>query len=162
MELNLFEVAAKTALRVTVGTRRLSVEDLYSLPLLVFPNRRKSAEENLQLRAEMLSENPESILDLERVAQTLNKGIREKEGSETSFVGIQAKNPELDALKLGLAIVKRIIEVRMSEAEAEKTAKDKAEKVSNLKRLIADKQREGVAALSLEELNQRLMELQGA
>lgn len=160
-EMDMFELAAKSALRVKVGTRTLTVEDLYRLPLIQSMGRGLTVEDNLRVRAEVLAEDTEKVLDLERVAQTVNAAIRSAEGVGTSFVGLETANPELTSLKLAFDIIKRIIEVRQGEALKIANAKEVARKRKRLQELLAAKRDEKDASQSIDELEKQLAELEG-
>lgn len=128
----MFEKATRLKLRFPSAAGMLSVEDLWDLPLQ--STRR---------------------VDLDSIAKTVNKAL--KEVSEESFVApVTEQNTEL---AFQLDILKHIIKVKMDEADAAKTAKEKAEKKAHILSLMAEKQDEVLKGKSLEELQKELESL---
>ncbi len=124
----MFELACQDKLRFTVQGMggNLTTEDLFDLPLT----------------------NANGV-SLDSIAITLNKAIKETAEGE-SFVKTKSKtNKELETK---FAIVKRVIEIRLTSAEAKQNAAAKKEKNEQIMRLIADKENDELKGKSLEEL----------
>jgi len=107
---------------------KLSIEQLWELPLKVRTN-----------------------FDLDTVAKTLNKEVKEQE--EESFVSTTTKNTEL-AEKLEL--IKYIISVKLQETKDKQDAQAKAERRQQILELLAEKEVEGLKSKSKEELLKEL------
>lgn len=114
----------------------LTIEDLFDLPL-----------------------TKNNGLNLDTVAIEINKQLQEKQGS-TSFVeSTIEKTTEITKLDTMLEIVKLIIKQRQDENKDKVHAAALESKRKELQFLIDQKQRESLASLSLDELQQKLDEL---
>lgn len=123
----MFEKAARLKLRFQTGRGMLSVEDLWDLPLTS-------------------ARGP----NLDDVAKGLSRELRATT-EEVSFVEPHAHGRN-DELKLGLDIVKHVIEVRLTERTAANEAAKKRETKQKILEIIATKQDEALQGKSLEEL----------
>ena len=125
----LFEKASELKLRFITSKGCLTTEDLWDLPLT--------------------SKHGPS---LDGIAKSLRKDI--KESTEESFV---KKKTDIDAiLETKFSIVKRVIEVRLENAEKKKMAIKTKEKRQQILELIADKEKDQRSNLSIEELKAML------
>ena len=89
-----------------------------------------------------------SLETLDELAKSINKSI--KEAGEESFIKVKTDVNKIDELKL--EVVKQVIEIKLAEQEAKKTAVEKRQKKKVLLYLIATKELEGLASKSVEEL----------
>ena len=128
--MNIFEKASRLQLRFNTSKGNLSVEDLWSLPLV-------RHEPNLDNLA----------LELDSQLQKQNKSFV-KEVSTLNYV-----------TQLKFDIIKHIIDTKLKEAEETTLAANKAAKRQQIIDLIAQKQNEEVSAKSVEELTKMLAEL---
>ncbi len=129
----MFEKATRMKLRFETPKGQLDVEDLWNLPLT--SNMGKA--------------------NLDDVARLLHKQL--KSGDNISFVEKDKKSDETIQLKFD--IVKHIIDVRLTESEAAKNARLRAEQKQQLLALIAEKEGDTLKGLSLEELRKKVAEL---
>lgn len=114
----------------------LTIEDLFDLPL-----------------------TKNNGLNLDAVAIEINNQLQEKQGS-TSFVeSTVEKTAEITKLETMLEIVKLIIKQRQDEKTSKLHAAALESRRKELQFLIDQKQRENLASLPLEELQQQLAEL---
>lgn len=132
MKENMFEKASRFKLRFKTGVGDITAEDLWDLPLL--------------------SRNG---VDLDTLAKSLNKAV--KESGEESFV--LKKSGANTVLELKLEIVKRVIEVKMEEAEARDRASDNKAKKEHIMSIIADKESEGLKGMDIEDLKKMVADL---
>jgi hypothetical protein len=117
-----FERATKQKLRFDTSVGRISVEDLWDLPLE----------------------------HLDKLAQALHKEV--EAGEDVSFIEAKKPTAAFTELKLKFTVVKRVIEVRMAaQKKAEKAAATKAKKQRILE-IMEKKQDESLEGKSLEEL----------
>lgn len=131
-QLNIFERASRIALRFNSTKGRLSVEDLWALPL-----------------------TSRSGVSLDSVAIAANRELKELE--EESFVATPSlKNADA---QLRMDIVKHIIEVRIAERDEKKLAAVKAERKEKILEILARKDDDALAAKSPEELRKELENL---
>ncbi len=121
----MFEQAVRLKLRFATPQGLLTMEDLWDLPLT-------------SARGANLND----------IAKTLNRQL--KAAADEDFVNPTAK-PN-DALKLSFDVVKHVIDVRLAENDAIRTAAERRDKKDRLLELIARKQDESLAAKSIEEL----------
>jgi len=128
----MFEKASRLKLRFESVVGMLAAEDLWDLPL----TSKKSAS-------------------LNGVAKKVNAFLKESE--EESFVVKTSKPNEL--LQLKLDIVKRVIAVRLEEAEAANKAEERRAKKLRILSLIAKKQDEELGDRSVEDLKKMLDEI---
>ncbi len=127
--MSLFEKASRKKLRFPSTKGELSVEQLWDLPL-----------------------TSNNGFDLDTIAKAVNKTV--KETAEESFVKPVVSANVLPALRL--EVVKRIIEVKLEEADkATKAAAKRQERQQLLEALAHSKQNE-LAGLSPEEIQKRL------
>lgn len=97
-----------------------------------------------------------SLDSLDIIAKAVNRELKASE--EESFVKTRTKtNTEL---QLKLDILKRVIEVKLEEAETKKNKAAKAAQLSLLKELQANKQLQDLQSLSTEEIAKRIAELE--
>lgn len=123
--MSIFEQATRQGLRFNSPVGDLTTEDLWSLPLTS-----KTARANL-----------------DTIAIALNRQI--KETTEESFV-VAKREDSTSQLKFD--IVKHIIDIRIEEAKAAKTANDNKEKKQQILALIIAKENEQLAGQSLDDL----------
>lgn len=125
---NIFELASRLGIRFASPKGPLTVEDLWNLPL----------------------QSNTGKANLDDIAKDIYRTIKER-GEVISFVA-PATNEKSEEGELALAIVKRIIEVRVAERDAESQKRKRAEEKQKILALIADKQDEALKGKSLEEL----------
>lgn len=130
---DIFERASRVKLRFATPAGDLSVEDLWSLPLTS-----KTGKANL-----------------DTIAVGLHKKLQS--GDNISFVETDRKSD--DAAQLAFDLVKHIIGVRIAENEAERTAKDRAEKKQLLLSILADKESEAFKNMSADDLKKQIAAL---
>ena len=122
----MFEKASRLKLRFdTARGGSISTEELWELPLSSAVGRP----------------------NLDDVAKGLFKQL--KESDVPSFVSIAAKD---DTVQLKFEIVKRVIDVRLSEARASEEKKANADRRQQILALIAQKENEALAGSSLDDL----------
>lgn len=97
-----------------------------------------------------------SLESLDAIAISLNKKL--KESQTESF--IKTKTKDTTELELKFNIVKHIIDVKLSEAEARKNADEKRAKKQKLMDLIAKKQDAELEGKSVDELMKELAALE--
>ena len=105
------------------------------------------------LNTEDLWDLPLEMLDT--LAKSINRQVKEAE--EESF--IKTKSPVGERAGLMLSIVKRVIEVKLFEAEAKATAVAKRVQKQHLLELLGQKDNEALSAKSADELRAMLKEL---
>ena len=123
----MFEKVSRLKLRFETPNGLLTVEDLWELPLTSRAGR----------------------ANLDDIAKDINRALKAT-SEEESFV--TKSTPKNEELQLALDVVKRVIEVKLAEAETAKTAADKRERKQKLLSLIAEKQDNQLSELSVEEL----------
>lgn len=132
---NIFEQASRIKLRFDTGIGKLTVEDLWELPL---------------------SHANESKLTLDSIAVGLHKKL---EGTGESFV----KSAKKDAvLQLSFDIVINMIETRQKEIEAKTAAKRVETEISKISEALAKKKDAALEGMSVEALEARLLALKAA
>lgn len=131
--MDIFEQASRDKLRFPSNKGRLTVEDLWDLPL-----------------------TSKSGFDLDNVAKAVNHDL--KASSEESFVET-ATNPARNAHVLQLDICKHIIAVKIQERDEQKNKAAKLEKRRLLLEILEGKQNEALRNKSPEELQKMLDEL---
>lgn len=119
----MFEAASRLKLRFDSKVGQLSVEDLWDLPL-----------------------TSATKANLDAIAVDLNRQLK---GTEESFVSTGTKNA---VLELKFEIVKYIITTRVAENQAKLDERARAERKAQIATLIEQKKTEGLASMSLEEL----------
>lgn len=131
--MNIFEQATRAKIRFSTPVGMLSVEDLWDLPLT-----------STRARA-----------NLDDVARLLDAEL--KSTSSVSFVNdvseVNAKT------KLMFDVVIHIINVKIAEAKAAKSAADVREKKQKIMAIIERKQEESLSAASIDDLQQMLASL---
>lgn len=132
---NIFEQASRIKLRFDTGIGKLTVEDLWELPL---------------------SHVNENKLTLDSIAVALHKKL---EGTGESFV----KSAKKDAvLQLSFDIVINMIETRQKEIEAKTAAKRVETEISKISEALTKKKDAALEGMSVEALESRLLELKAA
>ena len=132
MKENMFEEASRLKLRFNSTKGMATGEDLWDLPLL-----------------------SRTGVDLDSLAKSLNKAV--KESGEESFV--LKKNEINSILELKFEIVKRVIEVKIEEAEARDKAADNKAKKEHIMSIIADKESDDLKGKSIKDLKKLIGEL---
>lgn len=133
--MNIFEYATRNKLRFQSSQGLLTVEQLWELPLTTRSNNKTS-------------------LDL--VARAIYNQVKEQ--GEISFV--DPKSTADKSLEISLEIVKYIISVRQSEAQAAEQATIKSQKAAKLRDAIARAEDKSLESKSLDELKAELAELE--
>jgi hypothetical protein len=123
----MFEKASRLKIRFQSPKGPLLVEDLWDLPL-----RSDTGKANL-----------------DDIARALNKILKSQE--DESFV--TTSKPVDNVLQLKFDIVKHVIVTRLAENEAASKAKENAERKQKILGIIAAKQDEALAKMSVEELS---------
>lgn len=131
----MFEIASRKKLRVKTSIGELTVEQLWDLPLTSTRG-----------------------VNLDDTAIKLSQEITKQ---QLSFVSDNAKKEDAD-LKVLFDIVIHIIEVRKNEAKAAQEKASNLSMLKMLKELRAEKQTENLKALSQEELDKKIAELEGS
>lgn len=121
----MFEAASRLKLRFDSKVGQLSVEDLWDLPL-----------------------TSATKANLDAIAVDLNRQLK---GTEESFVSTGTKNA---VLELKFEIVKYIITTRVGENQAKLDERARAERKAQIATLIEQKKTEGLAALTVEQLEE--------
>lgn len=134
--MNFFETASRTKIRFPSTKGRISVEDLWDLPL-----------------------SSKSGFDLDSVAKAVNSDLRS--ATEESFVATSS-NPAKAGLELQLEIVKHIIAVRLKENEEQRNREARMEERRRLLQVLETKQDEKMRGMSAEEILARISELDKA
>ncbi len=131
--MNIFEQATRAKIRFSTPVGMLSVEDLWDLPLT-----------STRARA-----------NLDDVARLLDAEL--KSTSSVSFVNdvseVNAKT------KLMFDVVIHVINTKVAEAKAAKSAADVREKKQKIMAIIERKQEESLSAASIDDLQQMLASL---
>jgi hypothetical protein len=96
-----------------------------------------------------------SLESLDDIAKKLHKEI--KEADEVSFIKTSTNTNQLTELRFN--IVKRVIEVKLEEAELRKDRKAKSERKAAILKILATKQDEALQAKSTDELLKELEDL---
>jgi len=133
-EINLFEIATRDAYRWVVEGRKLSVEDLWKLPLL---------------------SKQDTSLSLDMVAATTYDELQKSE-TVKSFVTESYGDVELQRK---LEIVKHIIAIRKRQAEKRRTDADRREQIEMFERILQTRRLEEVAAKPVGELEALIAQL---
>lgn len=131
--MNIFEQATRAKIRFSTPVGMLSVEDLWDLPLT-----------STRARA-----------NLDDVARLLDAEL--KSTASVSFVNdvseVNAKT------KLMFDVVIHVINTKIAEAKADKSAADVREKKQKIMAIIERKQEESLSAASIDDLQQMLASL---
>lgn len=123
---NIFEQATRRKLRFETRIGSLSAEELWDLPL--------SSDRNKP--------------NLDEIAIDLNRALK---GTEESFVSSAKKDA---VLQLKFDIVKHIIDTRVQEKDAKTAEVQRNTQIQKIDELIATKETEKLANLSVEELQE--------
>lgn len=123
---NIFEQATRRKLRFDTRIGSLSAEELWDLPL--------SSDRNKP--------------NLDEIAIDLNRALK---GTEESFVSSAKKDA---VLQLKFDIVKHIIDTRVQEKDAKTAEVQRTTQINKIDELIAAKETEKLANLSVEELQE--------
>ena len=120
----------------------------------------KAARLKLRFKVSNGIVNTEDLWDLnlhmlDNLARALNKEIQDK---EISFIGKSSK--EDSALQLKFEIAKHVIEVKLAEQEAAKSAVERLQRRKEILEVLADKQSEDLRNKSREDLLKELAELE--
>lgn len=129
MATNIFERATKAKLRFDSPRGRLTVEDLWDLPLT-------------------------GAVSLDNIYKAVNRQV--KEAQEESIVNPTTASTKLN---LQLDIIKHIVEVKMEERDKAKEAIENKEKKQRILAALADKEEESLKGKSPEELKAMLKDL---
>lgn len=103
-----------------------------------------------------LQSSSATTVTLDGIAKDLNRQV--KALAEESFVTPRVASPENELIQK-LEIVKMIIAVKLEEQALAKTVRERAEKKKQLTELLAQKDEEGLKALTKEELLKQIAEL---
>lgn len=133
--MDIFESATKQALRFESSAGRLTVEDVWQLPLTT---------------------KAKSRLSLDDLARQVYRELKEQD--EESFVTVTS-NPKKATLQLQLDIIKRVIEVRKEEAEQRKKRNDNAEQKKRVLEALQRKKDQALENMSAEDLENMLNSL---
>jgi len=123
----MFEQATRLKLRFDSPQGRLSVEDLWDLPL---------------------TSNRANQANLNNIAKGISRQLKDE--SEEDFVNPKSKANE--TMQLALDLVKHVIAVKQDEAEASRLLNERKDKKAKLLELIAKKQDQALEGKPLEEL----------
>ncbi len=133
MSMNIFEYATRHKLRFTSPRGELSVEQLWDVPL-----------------------RSRDGFDLDTVAKAASKVL--KTVSEESFVET-TKTQMNTRCEMALEVVKHIIAVKLAEENAAKKRAEKKAEKEELLRILAEKQKGALSALSEQEIQKRIAAL---
>ena len=98
-----------------------------------------------------------SLEELDRIFMGLNAKV--KQSQEESLLEKKEKSEEEERLEVQIAVVRRIVEVKLEEQEAKKKEADRKAQKQKLMAMIAEKQDEALKKSSIEELEKMLAEL---
>lgn len=130
----MFEKASRLKLRFDTAQGKISVEDLWDLPLTSKTGR----------------------ANLDDLAKALNRQVK-SEDTEESFV-VKSKTPDTTN-KIKFELVKHVIEVRLAEADEASKATVKKEQKQRLLSLIDQKRDEELSSKSIDELSKMIAEM---
>lgn len=131
---NIFEYATRNKMRFKTVIGRITVEDLWDLPL------------SSQTRS----------TSLDNIAKDINRQLKEE--TEESFV-VKSKNRQKQVLETQLEILKHIIKVKMDEAEAARQRTENKKERERLLEILAQKEDESLKSQSADDIRKRLAEL---
>lgn len=131
---NIFEQAARKRLRFSFKGQVFTAEDLFELPLTSNVGRP----------------------NLDQMAIEFKKAAKQDE--PVSFVNPNAK-AENTIATLQFEVVKRVLDIKMEEAQAAKKRREAVEKKQRILELMEEKQDESLKSKSLEELQKLLAEV---
>ena len=133
MSANIFEQASRLGLRFNSGKGLLSSEHLWQLPLTSSTGK----------------------TNLDDIARSISAEI--KSSVQESFVTDSTKASQLEVLRLD--IVKRIIEVKIAERDAEKNKREVAARKQQLLEALSNKKADSLTKMSEAELEAELKNL---
>lgn len=133
--MNMFERATRERFRFDTPNGRLTVEDLWDLPLE--------------------ARNGRNQANLDDIAKALFKSLQS--GDDKSFVRPEAKSDPTIQAKFDIA--KYIIDVKLDEAKKATEARARREAKSRLREILLRKKNEAQEAKSIEEIEKELAEL---
>lgn len=136
--MNMFELATRKKLRFPSSKGELTVEQLWDLPLIAGSSVTRDVK-----------------CDLDTVARSVNAELRGV--TEETFVSVKP-DPRKADLETKLEIVKHVIASKIADADAAKTAKDRAEKRRKLVDALAAKDDQALTSMSREEILKQLAE----
>ena len=128
----IFERALKQKLRFDTNKGKVTIEDLYGMPLTHV-----------------------SGYDLDTIAKGINRDL--KTTAEESFV--KPNTPKSTTLSLKLEIVKHVIADKLAIIEAAKSAKERKERKDYLLSIKSDKVDEKTRKMSMKDIDKELAEL---
>lgn len=131
---NIFEYASRNKIRFNTVRGALTVEQLWDVPLY-----------------------SKDDFDLNAIAKGISRVI--KEASEENFVEV-SKTTEVVRLETSLEIVKHVIKVKLAEHKAAQDRAANRQKKEKLLAILAEKQDGALSALSVEELQKQIAELE--
>jgi hypothetical protein len=131
---NIFAQATRQKLRFDTPIGKLSVEDLWDLPLTARGNK----------------------ASLDSLAIELDEQL--EKGKNKSFVSGAKKDP---VVQLRFDIVKNIIDTKVAENKAKTEQKQRETEIAKITDTLAKKKDAALADLSVEALEARLLELKG-
>jgi len=99
-----------------------------------------------------------SLEDLDRLAKAINKQIKAE--TEESF--IVKKRKTTSVLETSLDILKHIIGVKQDEADKRTKRAERRAELETMKSLLAEKHTEKLKGMSLDEISQKIAELEEA
>ena len=134
--MNIFEQASRAKTRFASVKGRISVEDLWDLPL-----------------------TSKSGFDLDSVAKAVNAEL--KTAAEESFVAT-TNNPVKAALELQMEVVKHVIAVRLRENEEGRNREARLEERRRLLQVLETKQDDKMRSMTDEEIRARIAEIDRA
>lgn len=130
---NIFEQASRQKLRFETNKGMLSTDDLWNLPL----------------------QSTRGTLNLDDIARGINAKI--KDSTVESFVSKTTQASETESLRLD--IVKRVIEVKIAEAEEKKNKVEAAEQKKRLLEALSNKKAESLNNMTEAQIQAELDKL---
>lgn len=129
----MFEEASRLKLRFDSSVGKLTVEDLWQLPL----------------------SSTRAVVNLDDIARKLHKQLRNDD--DVSFVDKDRKSDS--TVQLRFDIIKHIIDVRLAEDVAESQKQENARRKQKLLSIIADREDDALRSMPLDELRKAIEEL---
>lgn len=133
--MDIYKFAAQNRLRFSSVRGDLTAEQLFQLPL-----------------------RSGTGFDLDTVARAINAGL--KEMTEESFVEDTAANPQKEALRVGLEVVKDVIATKQAENRATRTRMENAAQRKKILDAISAKKDEKLTQSTIEDLEKQLAALE--
>lgn len=137
--INIFEYATRTNLRYPSTRGELSTEMLWEVPLLA-------------------KEPEKDKFSLGEIAKACSKALRQV-AEEESFVAME-QTAEHTRLEMRLAVVKRVIEVKVEEQKLAATRLENKAKKVQLLAILAEKQASKLSQLSEKALKEQILALE--